>query len=624
MSFRSLGTILAILSQACASTSSTTSRWQSSSPLPQKLVVGIDGGTESIRACLFDANDGSVVGEPYAVPYQTYHPKTGYAEQHPEDWWKNIGEAVRGALDSVRVSKSEKRDLKARICSICIDTTCCSVVVLDDEGVPLRPSILWMDTRAAPQTEEIMNKCRGDPALKVNCNGKGPLSAEWMTPKSLWIKQNEPDIFEQAKTICEYQDYINFKLTGNMVASSCNAAARWHWNGDDCIMETNENNKYPGRPLSLYKKIQIPELAEKLPAKCASMGEIIGSLTPEAARHLGLNEGISVAQGGPDAFVGMVGLGCIYPQQLCLITGSSHLHCVVSSKPKTSAGIWGAYRGAPITGANFAEGGQSSTGSIIRWARKLFGEEKLDYKILDDEASLIPPGSDGLIALETFQGSRTPVTDPLARGALIGLTLSHTRGHIWRALMEAVCFGTRACMDGLEKAGHSCDEIIIAGGTTRSSLWLQMHSDVTGKPVVLCENSDAPLLGCAILAAVAAGVHDSVQIAVKKMVRVSRRVEPGPDTSKEYDKIYNAVYSKMGSAVRPIVHALADLRGGAVSSQDNSIVISPSVLAADWLNMSSEIRRCLDAGLSRLHVDVFDGVFLDSPNALTFGPQVQH
>lgn len=594
--------------------------------VPQKLVIGVDGGTESIRACVFDAVDGAIVGKSFAVPYKTYHPKPGYAEQDPDDWWSNVGQAVKGALDSIRATITtggEGDDVNSRICAICIDTTCCSVVALDEDNVPLRPSLLWMDARSAPQTEEILKTCKGDPALKVNCNGKGPLSAEWMTPKAHWIKQNEPEIWEKTKTICEYQDYINYKLTGNMVASACNAAARWHWNGDECIKTADEKNRYPGRPMSLYKKLKIPELVEKLPATCAGMGDIIGSLTREAAQHLGLDEGTPVAQGGPDAFVGMVGLGCIYPQQLCLITGSSHLHCVVTSKPKTASGSWGAYRGAPIAGINFAEGGQSSTGSIIRWAKKLFGAEDLDYQILDDEAASISPGSDGLIALETFQGSRTPVTDPLARGALVGLTLSHSRGHVWRALMEGVCFGTRACIDGLESAGHKCDEIIIAGGTTRSPLWLQMHSDVTGKPVVLCENIDAPLLGCAILASVGAGVHDNVQDAVAAMVRISRRIEPNPDTTKDYNRIYNHVYLKLSSSVRPIVHSLAQLRGGTMSDCEGSVVISPSVLAADWANMSKAIHTCLEAGLPRLHVDVFDGVSLDSPDALTFGPQVK-
>ena len=415
-----------------------------------------------------------------------------------------------------------------------------------------------------------------------------------------------------------------------MCASSCNAAARWHWDGEECI-ENDDNNPYKGRPMALYQKLGMLELADKLPSKCLPMGSLVGKLTKEAAEHLNLEEGTPVAQGGPDAFVGMIGLGCIHPKQLCLITGSSHLHCVVTSAPSTAPGTWGAYRGAPLPGTNFAEGGQSSTGSIIRWAKSLFGND-LGYKELDDEAAAIDPGSDGLLALETFQGSRTPVTDPLARGALIGITLSHTRGHIWRALMEAVCYGTRGCIDGLASAGHDCSEIIIAGGTTRSAVWLQMHADVTGKPVVLCENIDAPLLGCAILASVGAGVHSSVEDAVKMMVRVARRVEPHSETVQKYDSLYQNAYKDLSPSVRPIVHSLAGLRGGSSNSgkQNNDqtdssgkvITISPSLLASDWANISLEIKRCLDANLTQLHVDVFDGVFLDSPNALTFGPQM--
>ena len=316
---------------------------------------------------------------------------------------------------------------------------------------------------------------------------------------------------------------------------------------------------------------------------------------------------------------------------MCLITGSSHLHCVVSSTSSTAPGTWGAYKGAPLPGTCFAEGGQSSTGSIIRWARNILGESDREYKELDQDAAEIPPGCEGLVALETFQGSRTPVTDPLQRGALLGLTLSHTRAHIWRALMESVCFGTRACLEGIEKAGHGCNEIVIAGGATRSDLWLQMHADVTGKPVVVCEFADAPLLGCAILASVNAGVHANVDEAIDCMVRKAKRVVPSEAASKAYDKLYKSVYSKVGSATRPVAHSIAAFsRGGHVSVPSERTdaripkvpTISPSLLASDWSDIRGEIQRCLNAGANRLHVDIFDGVFIDSPHALTFGPQM--
>ena len=458
----------------------------------------------------------------------------------------------------------------------------------------------------------------GDPALKINSGGEGPLSAEWMTPKALWIHDEEPDVWENAKHICEYQDFLNYRLTGRMVASACNAATRWHWNGETCVLGPTE-----GRPISLYEKLGIPELAEKLPHECLSMGSVIGPLTDKAASDLGLPLGLPVVQGGPDAFVGMVGLACVNPGQLCLITGSSHLHCVVSGKATTAPGTWGAYPGAPLPGLHFAEGGQSSTGSLLRWAKQLFGAHDLPYPSLDMEAEAVPPGSDGLVALETFQGSRTPVTDPLARGALVGLTLSHTRAHIWRALMEGVCFGTKACIEGLESAGHPCDEIIIAGGSTRSPLWLQMHADVTGKPVVVCEYTDAPLLGCAVLASVGVGIHSSVKDAVQSMVRVSRRIDPDPSGAKTYQMLYREVYSSLAGSVRGVAHASAaamSVRGGAEVWK--TPVISPSLLASDWSDIRGEVKKCVLAGTSRLHVDVFDGVFLDSPNALTFGPQM--
>ena len=610
----------------------------------KKVVIGVDGGTESIRACCFDAISGRVVGTSHAVPYSTIHPKPGWAEQDPEDWYENLGQAVREALASI--PKEEMETLE--ICGLCLDTTCCSVVALDKDCSPLRRSILWMDARSADQTKEILEKCKGDPALLVNCGGDGPLSAEWMTPKALWIQQNEPEVWEKAHTICEYQDYLNFKLTGVICASSCNAASRWHWNGEECIKKASKDNLHPGRPVSMYSTLGIPELADKLPQKCLPMGALVGGLTAEAAAHLHLPEGLPVAQGGPDAFVGMIGLGCIYPGQLCLITGSSHLHCVVTSMPTTFPGTWGAYQGAPLPGLNFAEGGQSSTGSILRWARTLFGASEIDYSMLDTEAAEVNPGCDGLIALETFQGSRTPITDPLARGALIGLTLSHTRAHVWRALMEAVCYGTRACIEGLSNAGHRCDEIIIAGGATRSPFWLQMHADVTGKPVVVCENADAPLLGCAILASVAVGVHATVSDAVQSMVRTSKRIEPTDYLKESYSKFYDNVYAELRTAARAVTHSMAALQreksrkesplletvmvleGGATTttqngledSSDNEPTISPSLLACDWSNIAREVDQCLNAGTNRLHVDIFDGVFLDSPYALTFGPQM--
>lgn len=202
---------------------------------------------------------------------------------------------------------------------------------------------------------------------------------------------------------------------------------------------------------------------------------------------------------------------------------------------------------------------------------------------------LIPPPS------THRQGSRTPHTDPLARGAFVGLTLSHTRAHIFRAILESVCYGTRSCLDALEASAAAssssstatvtverndsggCDdvvdgsamtppgsdrEVIIAGGATRSELWLQLHADVTGRTFVINENTDGPLLGCAILASVGAGIYPSVDEAVRNMVRRERKIEPRPEVVAVYDRLYEEVYSRVRPGVRDVFHALAELRGG--------------------------------------------------------------
>lgn len=641
---------------------------ESSIKVIENYVVGVDAGTESIRVGIFSSG-GQVEGTG-VVSYQSAFPRPGWAEQSPSDWWESIGIACNNAINSSGIPKEQ-------IVSVCVDTTACSVVALDKNYKVLRPSLLWMDARSAPQTNEILLKGIGDPALHVNCNGEGPLSAEWMIPKALWIKQNEPDIWNRAAYICEKQDYFNFMLTDRLCASGCNVAARWHWDAEvACAAESGSTD---GRPVSLLEKIDLKDLLEKWPKSCVPMGDYVGSLTNTAATHLGLCEGISVIQGGPDAYVGMIGLGCVEAGQLALITGSSHLHLCVGRERRYAAGVWGAYNGAPLPGLCFAEGGQSSTGSVMRWARRLLSgtdNDPVSYRKLDDEASKVAIGSAGIIGLETFQGSRTPVTDPLARGALIGLSLAHDRSHIWRALMESVCMGTRAALEAMYAAGYGTGarEILVSGGATRTPLWLQMHADVTGLEVVVGRSDNSPLLGAAILAAVGAGMFASVKEAAGSMVVLSDRVRPNPVAKLQYDKLFQ-VYKRLSPAIREVVHGIHSLnnptspatdtvsgptdttadmitskvtavassysngatkpstRHPATKSDNKSTApsvitlksgrqgfIVPSLLAADAAALGQELQTCLSAGSTWVHLDICDGGEL-CQKQLTFGPQ---
>ncbi len=484
--------------------------------MSKKYLLGVDGGTEGIRAGIFD-----ISGTPLAfasTSYPTQFPAPSWAEQDPNDWWDALGKSVRKAISDSGISVDQ-------IAAMAVDTTCCSVVPLDDSGNPVRPALIWMDVRSAEQAEQMV--ATEDDALRINSNGSGPVSAEWMIPKALWIKQNEPEIFDRAVTICEYQDYINLHLTGRLGASINNVSTRWH-----CDYSRE------GVPKSLLEKLDLGELAEKWPQDVFRLGELVGGLTPTAAEHLGLTPDLPVVQGGADAQIGMIGLGVVKPGNLALITGSSHLHLGLSEKPFHGTGIWGTYADALLPGLHTVEGGQTSTGSVINWLKNLFGES--DYEALNRDASKLPPGSENLIVQEHFQGNRTPHTDPKSRGAFHGLTLKHGREHLFRATIEGVAFGSELILESMRSNGFFPESIVVSGGATRSELWLQIHSDVSNLPLTLTKNPDAPLLGCAILAAVGAGIYEDFPTAVEQMVQIDRVIEPNSQAHAEYQPFYEA------------------------------------------------------------------------------------
>ena len=485
----------------------------------QQYVVGIDGGTEGIRVGIFTLDGTPVIFA--AEPYTTNFPQPGWAEQDPRDWWNALGIAMRRALAESGINKND-------IVGLAADTTCCSVVALDAGMQPLRDAIIWMDVRA--EAEAVL--ATGDPALQVNNGGKGPVSAEWMLPKSLWIKRHQPDIWDRAAVICEYQDYLNYQLTDRLVASINNVSIRWHYCADE-----------GGFPHGLLTTLGIPELVEKWPADVLDLGESIGGLTSRAATHLGLNPGTMVAQGGADAFIAMLGLGAVRTGQMAFITGSSHLHLSNTDSSIHGDGIWGTYNNALTRGRNVIEGGQTSTGSIIAWFHRLIGEP--DMAVLNREAAAITPGAGGMVALDHFQGNRTPFTDAASRGCLNGLSLGHTRAHIFRALMESIGYGTELILDNFRNSGFVPSEMIICGGATNSELWMQIHSDISNVPIIKTKVADAPALGSAMLAAISGGAFANFEEAADAMVEVERQIEPDAKTHAIYSDLiedYKALY----------------------------------------------------------------------------------
>jgi ribulose kinase len=277
-------------------------------------------------------------------------------------------------------------------------------------------------------------------------------------------------------------------------------------------------------------------------------GAPVGPLTAEAADHLGLPRTVLVVQGGADAMIGMIGLGVTEPGQLALITGSSHLHLGLCRGPFHAPGLFGSYPDAVYPGLELYEGGQTSTGSTIAWLRRLLAEK--DLSVLNAEAAALPPGADGLLVLDHFQGNRTPHTDAHSRGALVGLSLAHGAAHLFRAVIEGICFGTRAIFDTMAQAGLEIRDLRACGGATNSDLWLQIHADTSGLPVSVPGFTDAPALGSAIAAATGVGRFRSLQEGVQAMTRVARTIEPRPESRRRYDEIYRR-YVELYPALRP-------------------------------------------------------------------------
>ena len=491
-------------------------------------VIGVDGGTESIRAFVFDLEGRPVAS--HATPYKTEFPNPSWAEQNPQDWWSCMGASVKGAVAKAGIAASD-------VIAMSVDTTCCSVVALGKDGEPLRPCMIWMDVRSAKEADEVA--ATKDPYLRVNGGGAGPVSAEWMIPKSLWMKRHQPEIFGAAAMVGEYQDYINYRLTGQWVGSLGNSCIRWHY-----------QTQHGGVPRSLLKAVGLEELEEKWPQKMLAPGTPIGPLTKEAAGHLGLPPGLLVVQGGSDAFIGVIGLGVTEPGEMALITGSSHLHIGVADRTVHKEGVWGTYMDGVYPGKPIIEGGQTSTGSVIAWFKRHFAAET-SWDALNDGARAIPPGAEGLLVLDHFQGNRTPYTDALSRGAITGLTLKHTPAHVFRGIIEGICLGTRLIIDQFGEA-FDAKRIVLAGGATNSPLWLQIHADTIGAPIELTEVADAPALGCAILAAHGAGRFKTIEDGCAAMVRKKAVIDPNLENTRFYTDEMLPRYARLYGALKQV------------------------------------------------------------------------
>ena len=483
----------------------------------KNLVLAADFGTESVRVAAVD-KEGVAAAES-SWSYRTYYPNPGWAEQRPHELWTAFLHAARSV--SNRLIRNEHR-----INAVCLDTTAATILLLDGNMRPIRNAILWMDVRAGRDAQDLSvsgvnSKLYHDPA-------KWP--ATWLIPRIRWLQREEPEIYRSSRVVCELIDWLNYRLTGRMVSCRNTATIKWYYNV--------EADGWPDR---LYADAGLHGFHRKRPQEVISPGTVISTIGKECAEELGLDADVLVVQGGADAFVGLLGMGVTQPGQAGLITGSSHVMLAQSNKEVCGEGLYGPFPDGIIPGLFLLEGSQTATGAVLQWfireleaaaPRDTAGTEMLAE--LDKAAQKIPAGSEGVIVLDHWQGNRNPFMDPFSKGIIYGLTLKHSLVHIYRAIMEAVCCGTKLNVERFKATGNSIDKLIVTGGVCNSSLWLQIHSDVLQMPLYTAETKNAPLLGCAVLAKVGEGTYRDISEAVDNMVPEYRMVEPNPATAGAY------------------------------------------------------------------------------------------
>ncbi|MTI58867.1 MAG: carbohydrate kinase [Firmicutes bacterium] len=500
----------------------------------ESIFIGIDIGTQSLRTGFFEESGNCITFA--SQEYELESKNKDWYKQAAKAWWSAFKNTLNECFEKAG-DNFDRKHIKALACC----ATSSTVLPVDKDGNSLEDAILWMDQRAYKETAEI-NKT-GHKILNY-CGGE--VSSEWMVPKLLWYKKNEQDIYEKADYIVEQLDWFNYKLTKKWVVSKCNATCKWNY----LDINTGWNEKF-------MSEIGLSDYKSKWPDKVVSVGSLIGFINDEVAESLSLPRGIEVYQGGIDAHIALLGMGVTNTDELGLIMGSSFVHLTFSDNPIFNQGIWGPYSNAILDDLWLLEGGQVSGASINRWFKDNFGQDfegRNDdfYEVLSKQAASIPPGSEGLIVLDFWEGNRTPYKDSLATGNILGLKLKHRRSHVYRAILEGIAYGTRNAIENMESENKEIEKIIVCGGASKDPLWLQIIADVTGREVITTQFEEAGILGNAIIAS-AGYKNKSISEIASKMVKKGQHLKPNKrnyNIYKTYFELYKRTYGQLSDLMK--------------------------------------------------------------------------
>lgn len=456
-----------------------------------KYLLGVDVGTTSLKAAVFDENGNNVktITKDYKLSV-----KGDFVEFDPEKYWQMLSEV----LGEVRPDFN--------IFAMSIDTQCETIIVADENGKPLCDAIVWLDNRAVSEAESIKEKF-GE-KLVYEVTGQPEITATWPAAKLLWLKNNSPEIHSNIKKIFLLEDYLLYKLTGEFVTEKTLQSSTIYYD--------IKNYKWWDEMLSFIgiSKEQLPNVMDS--------AEIVGEY-----------EGIKVVTGAIDQIAGAIGAGIVNKSVISEMTGTT----MVVFVPSDNVPDYTPENKLPchinFDGKYCLLSWTPTAGIALKWFKNNFCEN-YSFRELDDLAKEVPIGSDGLTFLPYLCGSTMPKYNPEARGAFLGLTMEHTRGHAVRSILESV-----SCMlkSNLEYIGSTCDEIRSMGGGAMSPLWCQIKADMCSKKIVTLKNDETACLGSAILAGVATGIFESVEWACNRFVEINKSYIPNKDA--DYTECYN-------------------------------------------------------------------------------------
>lgn len=475
-----------------------------------EYLLGIDAGTTSVKAGLF-GSDGRCLGIA-RQEYQLETPAADRAQLDPEIYWRACRKTVRQALAQ---SGAQPEQVLALAVSSQGETT----ITLDARGKAIYPALIWLDNRASEQAAFLAERFGGEVYART---GIPEILPTWSACKIMWIRQNEPGVFARADKFVLVQDYIIYKLTGRIVTDGSIACTTLNY---DLTRGAWWEEMLESVGL---RANQIPEIV--------SPGTVVGQLTNKASVELGLPVRTFVINGGMDQSVGAIGAGNIRPGIISEATGAALAIQATISDPMIDRSkvvpvychsVPGYYLFVPVC---------PTAGMALKWLRDTFfqdevkkaGRKKTDaYDRLTRLAQEVAPGADGLVMLPHLMGAFSPEPNAAARGTFTGFTISHTRGHFVRALLEGVAFMLKQNLEFIERTGIEIHEIRSMGGGSRSPLWKQIKANVCNLPVVTLANEETGLLGDAILAGVASGIFPSIEAGCHAMVAIKETIQPG-------------------------------------------------------------------------------------------------